>query len=349
MFKIGKSRIAAMLLASGLLVSTCIPAAAVSIDGQVQAAGGAVAGSTVTLWAASAGEPGQLAQVRTGAEGRFSLRTDVTPGGNISLYIVANGGEAAVSKGSGDNPAITFLTVLGNNALAEVTINEMTTVASVWTHAQFLDGTAIKGHALSLRIAAGNVPSFVDLQTGGWGTTIQDPLNSGQTPTMANFATLADALSGCATRVIPDACSKLYAAAATPTQSLALSGRVASPAPTDTLIAAQSIAKYPWYEPGRVFALLEAFYPIPQGKTMRPVPYMPYLNFAPSAWVLPLKFDGGGYRAGGKAMFDSEGNLWVGDNFTIGWLGQDSLWQGNATKFYRNGKPLSPSTTGFAG
>ena len=24
---------------------------------------------------------------------------------------------------------------------------------------------------------------------GGWGTTIQDPLNGGQTPTMANFAT----------------------------------------------------------------------------------------------------------------------------------------------------------------
>ena len=29
--------------------------------------------------------------------------------------------------------------------------------------------------------------------------TIQDSLNSMQTPTMANFATLADALAGCAT------------------------------------------------------------------------------------------------------------------------------------------------------
>lgn len=76
---------------------------------------------------------------------------------------------------------------------------------------------------------------------------------------------------------------------------------------------------------------------------------MPYLNWAPSAWVLPLKFDGGGYRAGGKAMFDSEGNLWVGDNFTIGWQGQDSLWEGHATKFAPNGKPLSPITTGFTG
>src|SRR5262252_2662473 len=145
MFKIGKSRIAAMLLSSGLLGSTCIPAAAVSIDGQVQAAGGAVAGSNATLWAASAGEPRQLAQARTGADGRFSLRTDVTPGGDISLYIVANGGEAAVGKGGGDNPAITFLTVLGNKAPGWVTINEMATVASVWTHAQFLDGRVIAG------------------------------------------------------------------------------------------------------------------------------------------------------------------------------------------------------------
>ena len=73
------------------------------------------------------------------------------------------------------------------------------------------------------------------------------------------------------------------------------------------------------------------------------------LNVAPSAWVLPLKFGGGGYRAGGKAMFDSEGNLWVGDNFTVGWQGTDSLWQGNATKFNPNGKPLSPAITGFSG
>ena len=76
---------------------------------------------------------------------------------------------------------------------------------------------------------------------------------------------------------------------------------------------------------------------------------MPYLNYAPSAWVLPLKFDGGGYRAGGKAMFDSEGNFWVGDNFTVGWQGQDSLWQGHATKFAPNGRAISPITTGFAG
>jgi hypothetical protein len=60
------------------------------------------------------------------------------------------------------------MAVLGNKPPTTVVINEMTTVATVWTHAQFFDGTVIKGPALSLRIAAGNVPNFVDLTTGGW-------------------------------------------------------------------------------------------------------------------------------------------------------------------------------------
>ena len=167
-------------------------------------------------------------------------------------------------------------------------------MASVWTNNQFLNGPTLQGHALGLKIAAGNVPSFVDLQTGGWGTTIQDPLNSSQTPTMANFATLADALAACVTRVQGDACGRLFAAAKGPEGNT----------PTDTLTAAEAIARYPWYQPKRVFDLLE-LYPVPGGKTMRAVPYMPYLQWPPSAWVIPLKFTGGGYVAGGKAMFDS--------------------------------------------
>ena len=340
MVKIGKNCIVAMVLTCGLFVFLCAPASAdVNIEGQVQAGGGAVTNSTVTLWAASAGEPKQLGQTQTSSVGHFVLNTRETPSSDAVLYLVAQGGLATINKGSSNNPAIALLAVLGNTPPAKVVINEMTTVASVWTHNQFIDGTAIKGPALSLRIAAGNVPNFVDLQTGGWGSAIQDPLNSGQTPTMANFATLADVLSGCATLVMADACDRLFIAATSPKGS----------APTDTLTAAQSIARAPWYQPKRLYSLLDQFYPVPKGENLRAVPYMPYLNYAPSAWVLPLKFDGGGYRAGGKAMFDSEGNFWVGDNFTVGWQGQDSLWEGHATKFAPNGHPLSPSTTGFTG
>ena len=298
-----------------------------------------IARATVALWAASADAPAKLSETQSDANGHFALPFAGAPTGASSLYLLATGGVPAASPAGGNNPAIALLTVLGTTPPANVVVNEFTTVASIWTGNQFIDGSVVRGHALGLRIAAGNVPNFVDLQSGGWGSAIQDPLNSGQTPTMANFATLADVLSGCVTRVTADACDKLFAATTPPRGAV----------PTDTLTAAESIARYPWYQPERVFTLVDQFYPIPSGKTMRAVPFMPYLIYPPSAWVLPLKFDGGGYRAGGKAMFDSEGNLWVGDNFTIGWQAHDALWQGNASKFAPNGRALSPITTGFAG
>ena len=252
-----KTQLVTTTLTVALLGYACGTAAAeVRIAGQVQAGGGPLANSTVTLWAASAGEPQQLAQAKSGSDGQFELRSAETPGEDVVLYVVAKGGVATVKKGSADNPAIALLTVLGSKPPAKVVINEMTTVASVWTHTQFLDGTAIKGYALGLRIAAGNVPNFVDLETGGWGTTIQDPLNSSQTPTMANFATLADVLAGCVTRVTADACPKLYTATTPPKGD----------APNDTLMAAQSIARLRGISPRRLFALLDRFLSRPEGQ-----------------------------------------------------------------------------------
>jgi len=308
-----------------------------NIKGQVLGAGTPISQSTVTLYAATAEEPRRLAETKTDSEGRFELRSNRVPA-ESSLYLLAMGGEPK-ARGGGNNPEIALLAVIGSKPPAHVVINEMTTVASVWTHAQFLVGETIKGPTLGLRIAAGNVPNFVNLSSGGWGEAIQDPLNGGQTPTMTNFATLADLLSACVTRVVADACSSLFSAATPPGWG----------APTNTVNAAEAVALFPWYQPERLFILLEKFYPVPNGKNLRPVPFMPYLNHTPSAWVLPLKFDGGGYRAGGKCMFDSKGNLWVGDNFTVGWQGNDTLWQGAATKFAPNGQALSPITTGFTG
>ena len=338
LFTINKAHMVTTLLAVGIL-GCGQSEAAVRIEGQVQAGGGPLANSTVTLWAASAGDPRQLAQARTNSDGRFDLSSQETPGADVILYVVAKGGEASVNKGSGDNPAITMLSVLGNSPPSTVVINEMTTVASVWTHNQFIDGTAIKGHALGLKIAAGNVPSFVNLQTGGWGAAIQDAVNSSQTTTMANFATLSSLLAGCTTRVRPDACASLFDATTPP----------GGKAPTDTLGALQSVARNCAHRPERLIALLDAFYPVPQGKNLRRTPYMPYLNYAPSAWTLPLKFTGGGLSAPGKIMFDVEGNAWTGVNFIVGSQASDDLWDGNLSKFAPNGRPLSPETTGFQG
>jgi streptogramin lyase len=330
--------VAVVALFAAPLAGTVNSATAESLKGQVLGGGQPIAGSTVTLWAASAEAPKQVAQARTGADGRFVLHAKGAPG-EASLYLIAKGGHSAADTLGGDNPSIALLTILGAKAPPSVTINEMTTIASVWTHNQFIEGTAVKGSPLALRITAGNAPNFVDLSTGGYGATIQDALNSAQTPTMANFATISSILAGCTTRVTADACDRLFAVAR-PT---------AGAAPTNTLAAAEAITRNPGYHADKLFALLDAFYPVPKGKLMRATPYMPYLTFAPSAWVLPLKFTGGGYSGGGKLMFDSQGNVWVGNNFLVGAQNQSTLWSGNVSKFAPNGKALSPITTGFTG
>jgi hypothetical protein len=259
--------------ASGLLLTaftvfallfSVSPSGADTIHGRVMGGGAPIARSTVTLMSASADSPKQLAQVQTGDDGQFSLKFDRSGSPEGYLYLIAKGGEPRAHEGGGENAAITLLAILGKNSPSQVTINEFTTVASVWTNAQFINSTEIKGPSLGLEIAAGNVPNFVDLQTGGYGVMIQDPLNSTQTPTMANFATLASVTAGCITQIKPDACGSFLAAAAGPDEKV----------PANTLTAAESIARNPAYRPARVFGLLNSFYPVPQGKYLRRTPFL---------------------------------------------------------------------------
>ena len=99
-------------------------ALATTLNGQVLGGGAAVANSTVTLWAASAGAPKQLAQTRSGADGRFTLTAPATPA-DSTVYLVAQGGQPTANKAAGSNPAIALMTVLGNTPPAKLTINEM--------------------------------------------------------------------------------------------------------------------------------------------------------------------------------------------------------------------------------
>ena len=95
MLKIAKAQVVTAMLTIAVLGYACgSAAAAVRIEGQVQVGGGPLASSTVTLWAASAGEPKQLAQAKSGNDGRFELRTTETPGKDVVLYLVAKGGTA---------------------------------------------------------------------------------------------------------------------------------------------------------------------------------------------------------------------------------------------------------------
>jgi len=61
--------------------------AADTITGRVTGAGAPIAGSTVTLWAASAAAPKQLAQGRTDQDGRFTL-SGAGAAGDATLYLL---------------------------------------------------------------------------------------------------------------------------------------------------------------------------------------------------------------------------------------------------------------------
>jgi DNA-binding beta-propeller fold protein YncE len=308
------------------------------IEGRVQGGGKAIAEAMVTLWATGPSAARKLAETQTKDDGSFALPLESSKTNGDVLYLIAQGGKPNAGATHEANPAIVLMTTLGTTPPKLVTINELTTVASVWTGAQFLKGTSFAGNALGLRIAAGNVPNLVDIETGGLGPVIQDPLNSSQTPTLATFNTLGDLLAACITR--SDACDKLFAAATPPGETT----------PTDTLSAMQNIARYPWHQPKKIFTLLDGFYPLAAGQRWRAVPFIPYLNFDPPAWTLSLVYTGGGLNSLGGIAIDGEGNMWADDNFLVG--AQSTLYGqfgGGLSKVAPNGRPLSPMTFGYRG
>ncbi len=333
-----KQNLLTCALVCALAFDTSISRAA-DLAGSVQGAAKPIVDATVTLYAAGTGPPTQLAQAKTADRGAFKLTYGKAPANSV-LYVIARGGTPKAAADKGPNDAIALLAVLGGTPPKSFVVNEFSTIASVWTSAQFLKSEVLSGTQLGLRIAAGNVPNLVDLETGGLGPVIQDPLNSSQTATLATFNTLANLLAGCITRVHGDACNKLFAVATPP----------AGVAPTDTSMAAQNIARNPSHQAHSLFALLDAFYPVPAGKLWRPVPFIPYLSFAPSAWALSLVYAGGGLNSLGGIAIDGEGNMWADNNFLVG--SQSTIYRnfgGGISKIAPNGRPLSPMTVGYRG
>ena len=70
------------------------------------------------------------------------------------------------------------------------------------------------------------------------------------------------------------------------------------------------------------------------------MPFVQYLSFAPSAWTLSLAYAGGGMNSLGGIAIDSEGNMWLDNNFMGG--AQSTIWGpfgGGISKIAPNGKP----------
>jgi hypothetical protein len=313
---------------------------AADLEGTVFISGKPVEGSTVILYSASTNSPKKLAQGTTDAQGQFRFHDDHIIGEGV-FYLVAKGGTSQAATTKAPNNGIVLLTVVGGPLPKIVMVNEFTTVASAFTFARFLNGEFISGNELGLKIAAGSVPHFVNLFTGGWGDVIVDPLNSTQNTTLATFNTLSSLISAYATIANSDWQTR-FLKACTPMGTTATPG--------NTLEAIAGIARSPWADPKTIFALFNEVYPQPADGSRRAAPFVPYLTYVPDDFALMLSFAGGGVGSAGRLMFDKDGNLWSGQNWMAGsQSGVVNSIGGGLTKLSPTGKALSPAILGFTG
>ena len=318
-------RAAGIFLLAAALAGCETSGSDLALKGRVIAGDEPVSGSSVTLYAAGTIIAETLGGDTTDGEGNFSIRFR-RPAESGIIYAVARGGTPRGN--TTPNDAITFLTVIGevDGRPDTVTLTELTTVASVWTNAQFLRGSAIVGNGTGIYNAASNVENIVDIETGRPGPVIGNAVNRSPAGALASADTLGNIVHTCAVLSQADACERLFSAASPPGWN----------APANTLDALHNIALNPWSNVTEIFSLNP-------GNN----PYSPVLDSPPSAWTIALTYTGGGLDSPGAVAIDADGNVWVTNGLLTG---PEDCPDGGAgvTKLTPDGFPLSPPY-GFTG
>jgi hypothetical protein len=328
---------ASMLLVSAALLTGCAgtsndapteSATGVTLQGYVHGGQNPVSGATIQLYAAQAGGYAGASVslltsgVTTGGNGGFTITGDYTPcpsSPNDQVYIVATGG----SSGSGTNPNLALMAALGPcSALTSstvITLNEVTTVASVYALAGFMTdykhvGTSSTNY-IGLSNAMATVNNLVNVAAGTALAVTPAYATQATGTTSATFAsvvpqeeinTLADSIASCVnTNGVGGSsttCANLFASSATNTATGGVSGT------PDTIQAVLNIAK----NPGTNVAAIYNF------STGNP-PFPTTLGSAPNDWTMALNFKGGGMGGSAASSFsvsenlaiDKSGNLWI--------------------------------------
>ena len=268
-----------------------------ALHGKAKGGNQPVAWSIITLYAAGTTGAGSGSAIGYGYSDQNGNVTAIyyCPSSNPQVYAVAEGGNA----GGGYNTAIGLSAVLGqcNSLPSQAVIDEATTVASVYSLAQFLDASGQKPgasatNASGLSNAVATFGNLANLATG----LAQTALVSGAdgTPPTATVNTLADILAPCVTSSGPSSsqCGALFGAA-TP---------AGGSAPTSTLQAALNVARGPGSNVATLFGLAGS-----SG------PFQPVLTSAPHDWTLAINFSGGALNTPEGLAVDAAGNVWVGN------------------------------------
>lgn len=271
---------AAMLL--GLFVPT-VAHAGTSFSATVVGAGHPVGGSTVTVYAAGPSAATVVGSAQTNSSGVVST-TLSNPGGNAVLYAIATGGDA----GHGANSAIALMSAFGtgSNYTSPVVIDELTTIASVWSMRAFIHpGPSIFGLSPGLQNAALTVTNLADLAHGQ-----SSALLSSSAPDKLN--TLANLLAACvgSSGASSSDCAGLFSNATPPAQT----------PPSDTIAAAIDIANNPALNLAQLFAI-----------SSHSSVYAPAYTQPPYNWLVALNLPAGVLIPTVVAI-DSSGAIWVG-------------------------------------
>ena len=256
----------------------------------------------------------------TDANGGFSISNGYTCAANSQIYLLVRGGNPGLGAGM-SNPALALAAVLGacpalgtfQYAIPAVSINELTTVAAVYSMAGFMTGLAQVSTGRSANAAQGlanaflNATQLVDLSSGS--VRELTPNGRGTVPA-ARLRTLADILAPCVNSAGTDAaCQALF--------RLTTQGGIA---PTDTLSALLNIAHAPATNVGALFGLQTAN-----------APFQPSLTAAPTDFTVSLAFSSGNTSPGTPAV-DASGSVWLANTASSMLTVLDSL--GNRSAGY---------------
>ena len=279
--------------------SVPIPAASRAVSGSVYGGQQPVSGATIQLYAVATTSKGSAsplisATVTTASNGTFTITGDYSCTGNPLVYIVATGG----NPGGGTNSALSMMAALGpcNNLSSTtfISINELTTVASVYALAPFMSGYknvgAASTNAAGIANAFQTVNSLVNTAIG----TAPGPglPTSGTVPTTV-LNTLANILASCVNSSGPGTgtpCTNLFTAA-TPSGGTA---------PSDTVGAALNVATHPGSNVSTLFGLAAA----------QP-PFGPTLTSSPNDWTVAIKYTDPSIKSPYGLAIDASGSIWV--------------------------------------
>ncbi|ADW68129.1 Vgb family protein [Granulicella tundricola] len=320
------------------------PTTSGQIDGKVLAGQQPLSDATIQLFAAGTSGYGTGAvsllstPVTTAQDGTFSLIGDYTcPSASSQLYVLATGGNPGLTS-STSNSASVMMAALGPCTLfgstytldpnAYININEVTTVASVYALAAFINPTTLQvgtssTNATGLTNAFLTVPNLVDISTGqartatlaANGTVPQSTINS-----LGNTLDLCIKSNGTGTP-----CSTLFAAATS----------TGATAPTNTLQAVLNIATHPASQAA-------ALYQIATTSTS----FSPALTAAPNDWTLSVPYKTSNSLQTRVAL-DADGNVWINNTVSGAVLGRSGPYS-SVFKLSNQGAFLSPAIGYFA-